>query len=61
MKARPLSVEPDGTLARQIVTQPPGEETFRLLIEAVQDYAIFLLDTDGHVLTWNPGAQRAKG
>jgi PAS domain S-box-containing protein len=38
-----------------------GEEIFRLLVEAVQDYAIFVLDPDGHVLTWNPGAQRAKG
>jgi PAS domain S-box-containing protein len=32
-----------------------------LLIEGVTDYAIFLLDVDGHILTWNPGAQRAKG
>jgi PAS domain S-box-containing protein len=40
---------------------PPPEQMFRLLVEAVQDYAIFLLRPDGHVLTWNPGAQRAKG
>ncbi len=38
-----------------------GEEIFRLLVEAVQDYAIFVLGPDGHVLTWNRGAQRAKG
>ena len=56
-----MPVEPDSTSVSRIATQPPGEETFRLLIEAVQDYAIFLLDADGHVLTWNPGAQRAKG
>lgn len=56
-----MPVEPDSTPVSQIATQPPGEETFRLLIEAVQDYAIFLLDADGHVLTWNPGAERAKG
>jgi PAS domain S-box-containing protein len=37
------------------------EQVFRLLVETVQDYAIFLLAPDGHVLTWNPGAQRAKG
>jgi PAS domain S-box-containing protein len=38
-----------------------GEEVFRLLIEAVEDYAIFLIAPDGQVLTWNLGAQRAKG
>src|SRR3954470_9756571 len=34
---------------------------FRRLIESVREYAIFLLDPSGHVLTWNPGAQRIKG
>jgi PAS domain S-box-containing protein len=38
-----------------------GEVAFRLLVEAVQDYAIFLLGPDGRVLTWNLGAQRIKG
>src|SRR5829696_4974150 len=33
----------------------------RLLIESQPDYAIFLLDTSGHVLTWNGGARRLKG
>ncbi|HKO51359.1 MAG TPA: PAS domain-containing sensor histidine kinase [Polyangiaceae bacterium] len=39
------------------------EETrrFRLLVESVKDYAIFILDPTGHVSTWNPGAQRIKG
>ncbi|NML31885.1 PAS domain-containing sensor histidine kinase [Paraburkholderia antibiotica] len=32
-----------------------------LLIEAMQDYAIFMLDTAGRVTSWNPGAQRIKG
>ena len=36
-------------------------ERFQLLIEAVKDYAIYLLDADGHVATWNPGAQLFKG
>ena len=31
------------------------------LVETVRDYAIFLLDVDGHVMTWNPGAARIKG
>ncbi len=38
-----------------------SEERTRLFIEAVQDYAIFLLDPDGHVITWNVGAERIKG
>ena len=37
------------------------EERFRLLVESVRDYAIFMLDPDGKVLTWNAGAQRFKG
>jgi PAS domain S-box-containing protein len=37
------------------------EETFRLLVESVQDYAIFMLDPEGHVITWNLGAERIKG
>jgi PAS domain S-box-containing protein len=34
---------------------------YRLLVEAVLDYAIFILDTRGNVLTWNAGAERIKG
>jgi PAS domain S-box-containing protein len=37
-----------------------SEERFRLLVEAVQDYAIFMLDPGGHVVSWNAGAQRIK-
>jgi PAS domain S-box-containing protein len=37
------------------------EQQFRLLVEAVQDYAIFMLDFEGHIRTWNAGAQRIKG
>jgi len=38
-----------------------SEERFRLLVEAVQDYAIFMLDTNGNVSSWNKGAERLKG
>ena len=38
-----------------------GEDRFRLLVEAVRDYAIFMLDPEGHILTWNAGAERIKG
>jgi PAS domain S-box-containing protein len=37
-----------------------NEEQFRLLVEAVQDYAIFMLDAEGNVSSWNPGAARIK-
>ncbi|HEX8905537.1 MAG TPA: PAS domain S-box protein, partial [Longimicrobiaceae bacterium] len=36
-------------------------DLYRLLIDSVRDYAIFALDRTGHVLTWNPGAERFKG
>ncbi len=38
-----------------------SEERFRLLVEGVTDYAIFMLDPNGHVMTWNSGAERIKG
>ena len=37
------------------------DDRFFLLIEAVQDYAIFMLDPAGNVASWNRGAQRIKG
>jgi len=37
------------------------EEQFRLLVESVQDYAIFMLDPEGQIVTWNAGAERTKG
>jgi PAS domain S-box-containing protein len=40
--------------------QEPPSEPFRLLVESVTDYAIFMLDAHGHVQTWNPGAARIK-
>jgi PAS domain S-box-containing protein len=38
-----------------------SEERFRLLVEAVQDYAIIMLDTEGRIASWNVGAERIKG
>jgi PAS domain S-box-containing protein len=37
------------------------EQRFRALVDAVKDYAIFLLDRNGNVFTWNAGAERIKG
>ena len=38
-----------------------SEERFRLLVQSVTDYAIYMLDPDGNVSSWNPGAERFKG
>ncbi|KAL6907140.1 hypothetical protein GGI43DRAFT_254058 [Trichoderma evansii] len=38
-----------------------ADEVYRLLIQTVKDYAIFLLDTRGYVATWNTGAELLKG
>ena len=38
-----------------------AEVSFRLLVESVKDYAIFMLDPEGRVLTWNRGAEAIKG
>src|SRR4051812_15688302 len=39
----------------------PTDAQFRLLVESVVDYAIYLLDTSGRVMSWNTGAERIKG
>ena len=38
-----------------------GVDRFQLLVDAVEEYAIFMLDRDGRVASWNSGAQRIKG
>jgi len=38
-----------------------SEERYRLLVEGVTDYAIFMLDTSGHIISWNIGAERILG
>src|SRR2546427_13103281 len=40
---------------------PGYEERFRLLVETVKDYAIFMLDPEGRVASWNAGAERIEG
>jgi PAS domain S-box-containing protein len=38
-----------------------AEERFRLLVESVRDYAIFMLDPEGRIMSWNAGAENIKG
>lgn len=42
-------------------SERPPVEAYRLLVESVVDYAIFMLDPVGRVVSWNPGAERIKG
>jgi PAS domain S-box-containing protein len=44
-----------------LADQQQSEKKFRLLVESVQDYSIFMLDREGRVQTWNAGAKRMKG
>jgi PAS domain S-box-containing protein len=48
-------------LASTMAQLEESERRFRLLIDAVTDYAIFMLDPTGKVASWNPGAERIKG
>ena len=52
-------ISPDRNLVE--ATLQDSEENFRLLLEGVKDYAVFMLDPFGRVVTWNPGAERIKG
>lgn len=53
---------PAGSPGRPITpTLTASDEQFRMLVLGVRDYAIFLLDPGGHVVTWNIGAERIKG
>ncbi len=48
-------------LRERDLTLREGEEKFRLLVEGTRDYAIFMLDPEGRVASWNAGAERIKG
>jgi PAS domain S-box-containing protein len=61
-----LVSEQQGADARNVARAPAGigrqmAELHRLLVESIQDYAIFALDPDGYIMSWNAGAQRFKG
>ena len=53
-----LDITPEHETSRALFT---SEQRFRLLVESVVDYAIFMLDVDGNIVSWNTGAQKLKG
>jgi PAS domain S-box-containing protein len=55
-----MSTEGHGALGGEDLLRE-SEERFRLLVSAVVDYAIFLLEPDGTIASWNAGAERVKG
>ncbi|HKW16329.1 MAG TPA: PAS domain S-box protein [Terriglobales bacterium] len=50
-----------GKITRDLSERRDAELRYRLLVEAVTDYAIFLMDKRGYITSWNTGAQRIKG
>ena len=48
-------------LEESVIQLSESERRFRLLVESVTDYAIYMLDPKGNVVKWNPGAERIKG
>lgn len=50
-----------GKITRDLTERRVAEQRYRLLVEGVSDYAIFSLDANGHVSSWNTGAERIKG
>ncbi len=45
----------------KVVADRPDYEIYRLMVQEIKDYAIFVLDPKGRIVTWNAGAQRLKG
>jgi len=62
----PAAAEAEGEAApiahtRLATTIEHGDRIYQLMVEAVRDYAIFMLDPNGYVASWNTGAERIKG
>jgi PAS domain S-box-containing protein len=55
------SARQDGSRRTLALSLQDSEEQFRMLLDGIQDYAIFLMDARGRILSWNDGAERIKG
>jgi PAS domain S-box-containing protein len=56
-----IAIDTSRRFGQQTRATVRSEERFHLLVDNVRDYAIFMLDVDGNVVTWNEGAKRIKG
>jgi PAS domain S-box-containing protein len=56
-----IGVSTDITEIKETEELRRSEESFRLLVEGVKEYAIFMLDPQGYISSWNAGAQRING
>src|ERR1700733_1828772 len=56
-----VNLEQKVEVLQSAVALRESEERFRHMVDAVRDYAIFMLDPDGRIITWNQGAERIKG
>src|SRR5437764_15138989 len=61
MSARRKAAEPMTPTPRDRHPAPPRAEEFAILVDAVEDYAVFLLDPEGVIRSWNRGAVRIMG
>ncbi len=61
MNNEDIRTSPATGAARQLEGLGESERQFRLLIQNVTDYAIYMLDPEGYIATWNPGGARIKG
>ena len=59
--AHPPVNEQDGSVDKLKDNLLHSEDPYRLLVQAVSDYAIFILDQDGYIASWNTGARKIKG
>ncbi len=57
----PVLARPPESIVVPREPRSQSDEMFRLLVDSVRDYAIFMLDATGRVATWNAGAERIKG
>jgi PAS domain S-box-containing protein len=54
-----MPLQPETSAVHEALSD--SERHFQLLVQAVKDYAIFMLDPQGRITTWNSGAERIKG
>src|SRR2546421_8323044 len=60
-KRRMASPEKTPTVSQNVPAGSWRDEPYRRMVETIRDYAVFLLDPEGQIVSWNIGAERIKG